>query len=326
MYKKFILLLTALLAISGVSFAQQADTTHSTPFVLTEEDSLAIMDSLKLELYDLLHPSSAKTSFADVQMGLGTGYFTLKNPTTNTIASQLYYQNQVGYYHKSGLFAQVRLLSTVDQGKLSLFQTSFNVGYQLIKPTYSVGFTYTYFSTNDSVSFYTSPLDHDFYLQAKYKKTWVRPSVGLGYSAGNQKTVLAQRLRTITTENFVRDFYLIVNFDHTFSFKWPSVKNFAVLLTPSLSFFSSTSNYGINRSVSNIPSFLDQRRQRQLAAVSGSQQQQEVFSLQSILGTLQTDVHYKAFNLGMQFTANYHAQKATTAFTPFFVCSVGYSF
>ncbi|TAE11485.1 MAG: hypothetical protein EAY72_10510, partial [Bacteroidetes bacterium] len=218
MYKKFILLLTALLAISGVSFAQQADTTHSTPFVLTEEDSLAIMDSLKLELYDLLHPSSAKTSFADVQMGLGTGYFTLKNPTTNTIASQLYYQNQVGYYHKSGLFAQVRLLSTVDQGKLSLFQTSFNVGYQLIKPTYSVGFTYTYFSTNDSVSFYTSPLDHDFYLQAKYKKTWVRPSVGLGYSAGNQKTVLAQRLRTITTENFVRDFYLIVNFDHTFSF------------------------------------------------------------------------------------------------------------
>jgi hypothetical protein len=84
MYKKFILLLTALLAISGVSFAQQADTTQPTPFVLTEEDSLAIMDSLKLELYDLLHPSSAKTSFADVQVGLGTGYFTLKNPTTNT--------------------------------------------------------------------------------------------------------------------------------------------------------------------------------------------------------------------------------------------------
>lgn len=320
---RFALLLLLLFYFTKIN--AQEDTTS---YTLTRQDSLDVLDSLQADLAFFLSKPQA-ISFFEVKAGLGTGYFTLKNPQTTTASkNQLYYQAAATYFHKSGLAIGVRSLFTNSNNSFTLFQYAINPSYTYSNAAINFSLSYNYYDSKDSLSFYTSPLSHDFFASAKYKKWFIRPSLGIGYSFGTQQEVIVQRLRTITSTINAKDYYTLLSFDHSFRFPLKNKKEKTNLFTvePILTFFMATNNYGINTAVSNIPTYLNRRQQRALAAIASSTTQSAPFILQSVLSSVYLNYQVKSWFVESQLTLDYTAPKATSKFTPYGLLAVGFNF
>jgi len=319
-----ITLLTLLLAGTLLTNAQY----DSTSYVLTKQDSIDVLDSLQADLAFFLSSQQA-ISFAEIKAGFGSGYFTLKDIQTNNASkNQLYYQSSASYYHKSGFSISARTLFTNSNNRFTLFQYAINPSYNYSNANFNFGVSYNYYNSKDSLSFYTSPLSHDFFVSAKYKKWFIRPSLGIGYAFGSQQEVIVQRLRTITSTINAKDYYTLLSFDHSFRFPINKNKRLSKLLTvePILTFFMATNNYGINTAVSNIPTYLNRRQQRALAAIASTSTQSSPFILQSVLSSIYLNYQVGSWFVESQLTLDYTAPKSTSKFTPFGLLALGLNF
>ena len=238
--------------------AQQTDSTviNQDSIEQVVDDFIALLDSLK-----------KPTSYFLAGVGFGNQQFSLRNVALN--AQQ---QNagstwipQLSYMDKSGLGLAYSNYITLSGNALQILQHTITPSYDYLKADHwTAGVSYTRFIGNKNPELGSSPYQHDFYSYFRYKKAWIEPSVSLGSSFGRftetaQKYTFAiiKRLsRPDTLVHFrlfdtlrvkIRDFSLVLNFQHRFQWKGFTAKD-AFDFQPSFLLFFARNQYDLEYS------------------------------------------------------------------------------
>ncbi|MEO5892500.1 MAG: hypothetical protein ABIQ31_19790 [Ferruginibacter sp.] len=191
---------------------------------LPEKDSLDILN----DLMSLLDSSDSRVSYALVNMSIGNKLFSLNNYALNAKQSNtsvIIYSPSVGYFHKSGfgLTAGANLLKDVD---------GFGANQYSVSPSYDLtgnkdinfGISYTHYFVKNKFSAFSSPVQNDFFTSFIYKKTWLRPGIGLGYATGEYKEA---KYKDSVINNIQRHFHDSVTY---------KLKAFSIMATASHQF------------------------------------------------------------------------------------------
>ena len=190
MYKKWFLILVV--HLSGiVVFSQDipGDTSLSKAdksIIDTSLDYSDIMfDDLEKFLDSILSPRSYILSAFSIQKG----YFNYKSKTevflepTRKVAITPFF----GYYDKSGLGITGIASFVSDQKKFRFYQLALSPSYDYLKnKNIATGISYTRYFTQDSLPFYTSPLQNELYTYFTYRKWWFKPMIGVSYGWGSR--------------------------------------------------------------------------------------------------------------------------------------------
>lgn len=227
-------------------------------------DTTSVIDSLMKDFDNFLDSVAAPKSFFSAIVGIGTGIFSFenKNSVSLTTKKKLILSPSLGYFHKSGFGMSATGYMMNENQKLSFYQYVFTPSFDVIKRGFSTGISFSKYIGKDSLTFYTTPIQNEFFAYFSYKKLWLRPSVSVSYGWGStteyekkqykiRKKLLQQNNRyyvTIKNEESIND--LSVTLSLRKDFDWYDVlqKNDNVTFTPVILFNSGTQNYGFNTS------------------------------------------------------------------------------
>jgi hypothetical protein len=217
---------------------------------------LEIIRELAKDLAILFGDNTNPGSYFNFRAGVGNANFTTRNTSTNnTIAGKVFYSASGTYNHKSGISLNVTNLIVPENGSLNLFQTAVSPAYDYLNSkSVAFGFTYTHYFIKDSLSFETSPLLNEYYGYFTYKKSFLRPTLGINYATG---TVTEEAAATSTTPAYsattrVQDVTLIGSVQHYFSWNGFKKGKDQFTFSPSLMAIAGTSYYGTNLSIGSL--------------------------------------------------------------------------
>ncbi|MBC7535036.1 MAG: hypothetical protein H7258_05020 [Ferruginibacter sp.] len=259
---------------------------------LTAEEKASLDSMFKNDEFFKMLNEKPDTSFVDVSIGVSNGVFSLKNNSLNAgqaTTNKLFYTPSAGYFHKSGFAITVTGFLALDSNKLKFFQYGLNPSYGYNSKKINWGVSYTRYINGASTGFDINPFKNDLYGNVIFKKTWLRPAIGTGYSTGkiqeyfDSVITFIQVPRTITIRDTITtklsSFSLNLSVSHVWSFKKLFARNDAMELQPSLILNGSNQKIVIRHSGS-----LNNRRpivQKLLKAAYGNGRAKEQFSLQS---------------------------------------------
>lgn len=236
-------------------------------------DTTAVMDSLMKDFDLFLDSLTAPKSFLNISIGAGNGIFSFENKNSVYLSTErkIVFSPSIGYFHKSGLGLSATGFMISDQGALNMYQFSVSPSYDLIRPSFSSGISYTHYMNKDSVSFYLTPLQHELFAYFSYKKWWLRPSINFAYGWGSKTSyekikrkllakLLTERRRgrldidpgglMSRNEESIQDFSLTVSLRKDFNWYDVLGKNDNVSFIPVLMLTSGTQSFGFNTSYS----------------------------------------------------------------------------
>lgn len=250
------------IAVQKLSFSQKG----TLDSLFASGDTTAVMDSLMKDFDLFLDSLSAPKSFLHISIGAGNGIFSFENKNSVYLSTErkIILSPGIGYFHKSGLGFSATGFMMGEKGGLNLYQFAISPSYDLIKPAFSSGVSYTRYLHKDSVNFYLTPLQHELFAYFSYKKWWLRPSVSFAYGWGSkasyEKRKLFRKARLLTqlrrlnvvirNEESIEDFSLTVSLRKDFN--WYNVfgKNDNISFIPVIMLTSGTQNFGFNTSYS----------------------------------------------------------------------------
>lgn len=218
-------------------------------------DSLKILHDLfkDEELSKLIDSAENPHSIAKFSMGIGNKLFSVKNNSLNTSQSQvnkIYYIPSVSYYHKSGFGIGVMPYITNNNGCLKIYQTAITPSYDFDNKFISTGISYSYYVANNKSYNNNSIYQHELYSYIQYTKSYIKPIISLGYSAGNFKeinvfTVQFINTRTIrdSTKNNIKNFSVSAGVEHSFSADSIFSNKDAFMFTPQLMLLAGSEKY-----------------------------------------------------------------------------------
>jgi hypothetical protein len=319
--KKLVFLI--LLFNSYVSFSQTD----------AERDSTAFIDSILNEMDDILDDLIPKKNYFSASVGAGTGFFNIKNSTTETFDSEkkLMLSPTVSFFHKSG-FGITGAGYAINDNKLNFYQWLVSPSYDYIKRGYfSTGLAYTHYFTKDDLDFYTTPIHSELAAYFTYKKMIVQPSVSLAYGWGSRtdyqemkvdilkmRKKREPRLVTVRNEESVNDLSLLLSLRHDFDFTQLFHSRDLLTLTPVLALSSGTQSFGLNTSFSS-------RSKQVNNFLPGNQNIEDnaSFEAQSISTILRADYSIKRFFFQSQFLLDYYLHTAPNRFNNAFALIAG---
>lgn len=180
-----ILCLYVLLQLFSSAGQAQKDTTSLG--VLSEEDYSVLFSELDAFIDSLTRPKS----FTSVSLSGGNRLLTV--PTgRNTLETEkaLMFAPAAGYYHKSGWGIGGSASIMMREGKPEPFQYLASLSYDYLKArNFAAGVAFTRFFNEDSLWFYTSPLQNELSAYFIYRKSWLKPSLTLSYGWGSSSSV-----------------------------------------------------------------------------------------------------------------------------------------
>jgi hypothetical protein len=156
-----------------------------------------------------------------------------------------------------------------EDSKTSFYQYVFTPSFDVIKRPFSTGISFSKYITRDSLTFYTTPIQNEFFAYFSYKKWWLRPSISASYGWGTRteyekrKHKLERRLRqrnnryfvTVKNEESINDLSVTLSLRKDFNWYDVLLKDDNISFTPVILFNSGTQNYGFNTSYSyTLPS------------------------------------------------------------------------
>jgi hypothetical protein len=226
-------------------------------------DSTVDYDLLLQDMESFLDSMMKPRSYFMGSLAFGKGYYNMTSKTNSTVesAQRFTYSPTLGYFHKSGLSIATIANIINDSSKLNLYQFSLSPGYDYLEnKDFATGITFTRYFTKDSLSFYTTPLQNEFYTYFIYRKWWLKPMIALSYGWGSrsdykEREALIQDLRLrrrgiiqINSKESISDFTLITSVRH--DFYWLNIFSYKdhLRLTPQFSFISGTQKFGFNQS------------------------------------------------------------------------------
>ena len=298
----------------------------------SEKDSIEFFNNLRKELYDLLDSTPYKSdSYFDVNLGVGSAYFTTKNAQVLQNKGQAYYSGGLGYYHQSGLSLSVVNLFATDNSNFTWFQSGISFGYQFIKSRkWGFGISYTRYFNKDSLSFYTSPLVNEWYAFVKYRNAWLQPSLSVSYGYGSTTEVKKRRLGRnrsgeISTTNHVNDLATSFSVQHNFTWKHLFFAKDDLVLSPSIIATAGTNNYGLNTTIGKEPRFFSNKR-RDVDLSNSVQGLSTSYQLLSVAAVVDVSYNIGKFYVQPEFLLNYTVPKAFSIWTPIAVLTAGINF
>lgn len=227
-------------------------------------DTTSVIDSLLKDFDSFLDSIAAPKSFFSVSMAAGTGIFSFENKNSVFLASEkkLILSPSLGYYHKTGLGLSATGYMINEESRLNFYQYVFTPSFDVIKRSFSTGISFSKYITKDSLSFYTTPIQNEFFAYFSYKKWWLRPSISVSYGWGSKteyekrKYKLERRLLqrsnqyyvTIKNEETVNDLSVTLSLRKDFHWYDVLLTDDNISFTPVVLFNSGTQNYGFNTS------------------------------------------------------------------------------
>ncbi len=288
---------------------------------LTREERAALDSMFKNdEFIRLMMGVKKKKSYADINVGVGNGMFSLKNNSLNAgqaVTNKIFYTSTLGYYHKSGFAVTATAFVANDESKLKAYQYAISPAYVYNSKKINAGISYTRFIEGSVASFDVSPFKNDFYGSFTYKKTWIQPGVALGFSFGKLKEYfdtafwffnrVVHITDTITTR--LSGLSAIVSATHEWDYYKLLGKKDAIQLQPTIMLNAGSQRWNIKHSSS-----LNKRRprvQNYLKTRYGDGTDSDKFKLQS-LGFLAAITYYNGkFYLQPQVYFDYYLPSTT---------------
>lgn len=304
---------------------------------LSKEDSLAIINELKEDLKLMF--GNPKESFADVSIGVGSGFFRPSDLQQSTVViSKTVYNANASYYHKSGAGIDFRSLFLNDNSKFRFFQGAITPSFSYVKNEhFSTGASYTRYFYGDSLSFSTSPLVNEWQLWGRLKKIPLQPGITLNYAHGTFTQQFPRQGNTpaMTVTESASDFGVMASLRHNFTWLDVLSSDDAIRITPTLLGLAGTSKYGMNFAVGsvakNFTQFNVQPKKKKLnrnnnGTVTTEESYSTDFAMQSATFVLGSEYTFKSFYLQPQWLLDYSFVSAENKWTRVFNISVGVTF
>lgn len=284
---------------------------------LTAEEKAALDSMFRNDEFFKMLNEKADSSYFDISIGGSNGVFSIKNNSVNAeqaTTSKIFYTPSIGYFHKSGFGITASCYIASDDNKLKVFQYAVSPSYTFFTKKLSGGISYTRYITGASTAFDVNPYKNDLYANIIFRKLWLRPAIGMGYSVGRSKqyfdsvVTFTQVPRTITITDTVTtklsSFSLNFSISHVWSFRNILFKHDEIDLQPCFMINGSNQKLTVAHS-GNI----NRRRplvQYLLKHAYGDSSVKERFSLQSLAFLLGTAYGKGKFILQPQLYLDYY--------------------
>jgi hypothetical protein len=243
----------------------------------------------------------------------------------------------VGYYHKSGMGISGTGYMLHDNRQLNFYQFVITPSFDVIKRSFSTGISFSKYLSKDSLTFYTTPIQNEFFAYFSYKKWWLRPSVSMSYGWGSKteyqkkqykihRRLLQQSNRyyiTIRNEESINDFSVTLSLRKDFNFYDVLSKQDNITFTPVMLFNSGTQNFGFNTSYTyTLPSAI---RVNSTPGNSNISERTD-FAPQSVSMVLRSSYLKGKFLLQPQVLFDYYLPEAEDRFNTVFSLTASVSF
>lgn len=211
-------------------------------------------DSLLNELRSMLDSAGRNQSFFSINISASNRLFSTKNNAFNSQQSNagvIAILPSVSYMHKSGLgFSATGYVRGID-AKPSLYQMALSPSYDHIGGKAMFGVSYTYYNKKEQVSSAVTPYDHEVYAYVQHRKSWLRPSLALGWAEGQYQDVSTIPIRLNgnyywikdTSNVMLNDLSVTASISHSFSFSEVFGKKDMLLIAPQISLIGGMQSY-----------------------------------------------------------------------------------
>ncbi|MEO6730785.1 MAG: hypothetical protein ABIN01_06185 [Ferruginibacter sp.] len=322
---KIVYLLIFVLFFNCCGFAQ---TNPTTP--LKQNDSLEILN----QLIHLLDSAEKPVSYLAANISIGNRLFSINNNSINAKQSTtnvVIYSPSLGYFHKSGLgfTAGANLLNDV---------IGFGINQYSMSPSFDLttnehigfGISYTHYVVKNKFSPFSSPIQNDFYTYLKYKKTWLQPSVAIGYSMGEYNEMKYKDTVINGTKRYLYDsinyklnaFSIIFSAGHQFWWYGLLDKQDGAVFTPILMANAGSGKTAIRHNSNAIVLFNILKKRGRIPKFENNK-----FEMQSIGLNLEFNYTIGNFNFQPQLYVDYYLPVTDSKrFSQVFVFNTGYTF
>jgi hypothetical protein len=302
-------------------------------------DTSVVIESLMKDFDKFLDSLTAPKSFFNVSLGIGSGIFSFENNNSVFLTEEkkLILSPSFGYYHKTGLGISATGYMINENSKLNFYQYVFTPSFDVIKRKFSTGISFSKYISKDSLSFYTTPIQNEFFAYFSYKKLWVRPSLSISYGWGSTtqyekkqdkiyKRLLQRSNRyyvTIKNKETISD--LSVTLSVRKDFNWYDVisKDDNITFTPVILLNSGTQNFGFNTSYTyTLPSAI---RVNSMPSNSNITDRTE-FAPQSLSMVLRSSYLKGKFLIQPQVLFDYYIPQSDDRFNTVFSVTTAFSF
>jgi len=211
-------------------------------------------DSLINELRNMLDSAGRNQSFFSVNLSASNRLFSTKNNAFNSQQSNagvMAILPSVSYIHKSGLgLSATGYVRSID-GTPSLYQMALSPSYDHIGGKAMYGISYTYYYKNQQVNTAVTPYEHEIYAYVQHRKSWLRPSLALGWAEGEYQDVSTIPVRLNgnyywikdTSNVTLNDLSVSTSISHSFSFSEVFDEKDLLLIVPQLSLIGGMQSY-----------------------------------------------------------------------------------
>jgi hypothetical protein len=293
------------------------------------------------DLKGLLGKEFKSKSFFSAYLTASNRLFSTINNAFNAqqTAASVAITPSVSYYHKSGLgiTATSYLRPTSVSG--GLYQLALTPSYDFIGDKVMYGISYTRYVKTDPTNSFTTPYDNEVYGYIQERKTWLRPSLTLGWAGGsyndvsmipikvNGNTIIVKDSSIIT----INDFSSIFSLSHNFKFSDVLSSDDLITLVPQISLIGGVQGYQA-KSVT-VGSIIGPRsRENDLERIRErynfrSSSTVSSFSLQTIAASLNLSWYKGAFSFSGGYFSGYYFQSGTSSqWSHIFNVSLGVTF
>ena len=275
-------------------------------------------DSLIQELRKMLDSSGQAESFFSVNFSASNSLFSTKNSAFNAQQSNAgvtAFLPSVSYFHKSGFgLSATGFVRTIDATP-SLYQVALSPSYDHIGKSMMYGVSYTYYNKKKGLSTSVTPYDNELYAYVQGRKTWLRPSLALGWAEGKYQDISRIPLRLngnyywiVDTSNvLLNDLSVSGSVSHSFAINDFLIRNDMFSIVPQLSLIGGVQSYStVSRStvLGTRAREIELERIRKLYNLSNTEVSN--FTLQTAAFSTNISWYRKAFSISVGYFLGYY--------------------
>ncbi|MDQ2719548.1 MAG: hypothetical protein M3Z26_07295 [Bacteroidota bacterium] len=301
-----------------------------------------IMDSLLQndDFFKMMNDNKA-TSYLRVNVGISNKLQSQNKAITSLQNSaQFVLSPSIGYYHKSGLGISFTGYLFDENNKTDFYQYALSPSYNYTSgKVVDASVYYTHYFQKDVYNAATSPIQNEIYGSLVFKKSWLKPGIAAGFSAGRSHQIINidttikvqnQHIRvkyTDTADIQVNSFTISPTIEHDFEFTHVFSSNDGLSFIPQFSLITGINKYVVNHksTQTDYNNFTKKKikRIKHFQTQSGSHK----YELQSIALDLYANYSISKFYIEPEVYLDYFLPKTTdNRFSQIFSLNIGMTF
>jgi hypothetical protein len=182
MLKKFPFII--LIVVTNAGIAQKLPQKKLLP-----DTSIANYDELFSEVDDFMNAVFESKNMFLINMYAAQQFFNYQTTDTIELNSRKKFSltPSVAFFHKSGAGISTAVSIINENKRINAYQFSATLSYDYLKNyNFATGVSFTRYITNDSLPFYTTPLENVLNGYFLYKDAWLKPYVSISYGWGSK--------------------------------------------------------------------------------------------------------------------------------------------